>query len=618
MSIRSVGNRETRNLLALSFLVVAACSGGDTPQGPSGPPVVATITVSPATPALASLGATQQFTAVARDAAGTVISEQAFTWSSTSPAVATVHPSSGLATAVANGTTTVRATIGAVTGSAALQVAQVATSVEVSPTARTLLAAGLTHQFTVTARDALGNAVAGAAAQWRSSLPAIAAVGAGTGLVTAVAPGVAVIAARVGAAEDSASVTVRNGTLVDDLVLLTDFGSVTDNAYLTGGIFAVWWHPSVDRSSDAQVILDRLAGVRTASLQLGLNDPPNPAFGTYVNIYIHTPGPGNDNYPDGWGNGVGTDGNGLPYMTLPVGFHMDHSNHLHEGFHLFQYQHSSPGFEYAGDAAWFAEASANWFAAIGLPGQNTPFIAAATIPANPQQALWHGFNNHAPGDRLNWNRQVRQYGLNTLLYYLTEHTGLARADLVAGYNAGTTQSPQQYLFTQVPNLRSRFADWAAHNTAEMDYLSRPQWTAAQAEIVTYGEADDINPYVGEFTDAGTNGAWFEPAAALSPRGWSYNVIRIASSAAATYSFELDGSPAGSAGAPAHFEARVLTRRPGVDAIQAMTMQSAVAGALSVAAAADASEVFLIVAAVPAHFGGNQTYSYRVRIARTTP
>jgi hypothetical protein len=597
---------------------VAACAGTEAPNGPPEPPVVATITVSPSTAAVDALGATQQFTAIARDRDGAVIAGQVFSWSSTSPAVATVNATSGLATAVANGSTTVRATSGTVSGSAALEVGQVVATIQVSPAVRTFLAAGEAQQFTATARDSRGNVVEGAAVEWVSSLPAVASVAAGTGLVTAVAAGTAVITARVGAAEGTATVTVRNGTLVGSLVLLTDFGSVTENAYLVGGIFAVWWHPSVDRTSDAQVILDRLAGVRTAALQLGLNDPPNLAFGTYVNVYIHTPGPGNDNYPDDWGNGVGTDGNGLPYMTLPAGFHMDHSNNLHEGFHIFQYASSSPGFAYAGDAVWFIEASANWFAAIGLPGENAPFIAASTIPANPQQALWHGFTNHAPGDRLNWNRQVRQYGLNTWLYYLTEHTGLARTDLVAGFNVGTTQSPQEYLFTRVPNLRSRFADWAAHNTAEMDYLSRAQWAATQAEMATYGEADDINPYVAEYADAGTNGAWFQPPAALTPRGWSYNVIRIATATAATYSFELDGSPAGSAGAPAHFEARVLTRRPGGDVIQAMPMTNAQDGSVSVDIPADAREVFLIVAAVPAHFGGNQTYPYMVRIERTTP
>ena len=335
-----------------------------------------------------------------------------------------------------------------------------------------------------------------------------------------------------------------------------------------------------------------------------------------MNVYIHVPGDVRDNYPDGWANGVGRDSDGLPFLTLPSNFHLDLSNTRHEGFHFFQFSATSPGFEYAGDAAWFSEASANWFAAVGMPGDLVPFVAAATVPANPQQALWHAFNNAAPGDRANWNRQVRQYGLNTWLHYLTTRGVLSPSAVVEGFYAGTTQNPQEYMLGRVPALRAHFADWAAHNTAQMDYLSRAQWARAQQEMIAVGEADDVNSYVGQFLDAGPIDVWFEPPAALTTRGWSYNVIRIANSAAATYQFDLDGAASGTDGAPAQFEARVLVRGSGGDEIRAVPMQNAQDGTLTLAVAADAGEVFFIVAAVPAHFRGNQRYPYRVRIQRS--
>ncbi|MCX8089045.1 MAG: Ig-like domain-containing protein, partial [Meiothermus ruber] len=72
-------------VLLLAALFLAACGGG-------GAPSISTIEVSPAT-ASKQVGQTQQFTAVAKDAGGNVISGVTFTWSSSDTAVATVNNS---------------------------------------------------------------------------------------------------------------------------------------------------------------------------------------------------------------------------------------------------------------------------------------------------------------------------------------------------------------------------------------------------------------------------------------------------------------------------------------------------------------------------------------------
>jgi hypothetical protein len=100
-------------VLLLAALFLAACGGG-------GAPSISTIEVSPAT-ASKQVGQTQQFTAVAKDAGGNVISGVTFTWSSSDTAVATVN-NSGLATAVAAGTATITATAGGKSGSATFTV----------------------------------------------------------------------------------------------------------------------------------------------------------------------------------------------------------------------------------------------------------------------------------------------------------------------------------------------------------------------------------------------------------------------------------------------------------------------------------------------------------------
>lgn len=84
-------------------------------------PQVNTVEVSPLSATLTNVGATQQFTATARDAANTTMTGQTFTWSSSNTAVATVS-NSGMATAAANGTTTITASTGGKQATAALTV----------------------------------------------------------------------------------------------------------------------------------------------------------------------------------------------------------------------------------------------------------------------------------------------------------------------------------------------------------------------------------------------------------------------------------------------------------------------------------------------------------------
>ena len=118
-----------RRLLAFGTLFLSvACGGEKDPAGPSDR-VVASIAVSPTQRTLSAIGTTQQFTAAAKDASGVTISGKTFSWSSSEPSVATVAATSGLATAVENGTTTITATTDGISGSTALEVEQSATKI---------------------------------------------------------------------------------------------------------------------------------------------------------------------------------------------------------------------------------------------------------------------------------------------------------------------------------------------------------------------------------------------------------------------------------------------------------------------------------------------------------
>lgn len=105
----------------LLALMLTACGGGGSSSGSSGggggAPTVASISVSPASASIA-VGATEQFTATAKDSSGNTISGVTFTWSSSSTGIATIS-TSGLATGVAPGSTNITASASGVTSPAA-------------------------------------------------------------------------------------------------------------------------------------------------------------------------------------------------------------------------------------------------------------------------------------------------------------------------------------------------------------------------------------------------------------------------------------------------------------------------------------------------------------------
>ena len=168
---------------------------------------VKTVTVSPPT-ATVALGQTVQLTATLRDASGNVLTGRTVTWSSSNLAVATVS-ASGLVTAGAVASqATITATSEGQSGTATVTVVSNApvASVTVTP-ATASVAVGQTVRLTATLRDANGNVLSGRTVLWTSDNAVVATVD-GTGLVTGVSAGPAVITATSEGKSGSASVTV--------------------------------------------------------------------------------------------------------------------------------------------------------------------------------------------------------------------------------------------------------------------------------------------------------------------------------------------------------------------------------------------------------------------------
>ena len=147
---------------------------------------------------LTSVGQSLKLDALVYDIDGVAIPDAPVAWSSSHPEVAAVD-TTGLVSAVDNGTTLVTATSGGITTFATIHVViegtvppppppPVAARIEISPPSATLTEMGETLQLTATVYDTNDEIIAGAPVVWSSSDPAVATVDA-DGLATAVSNG---------------------------------------------------------------------------------------------------------------------------------------------------------------------------------------------------------------------------------------------------------------------------------------------------------------------------------------------------------------------------------------------------------------------------------------------
>ena len=256
--------RSARVTLALvGTCVIGAC------ENPTPPPIPTTIVVSPLTATLESLGETVQLAAAVHDEHGKVMSDVPVTWTTDAPGVATVS-SAGLVTASGNGTTTVEARTGAVSGTATVTVEQRPAEVEVAPAADTLVALEDTARLRAVARDANGHPIEEAGFTWSSGDQSVATVG-DNGVVTAVGNGTVTVEARTGQVPGTAEVTVEQRAAVvevappvDTLVALGDTVRLTAvaedaNGHSIEGVEFTW----SSRDDGTVAIVDR-SGLVTA------------------------------------------------------------------------------------------------------------------------------------------------------------------------------------------------------------------------------------------------------------------------------------------------------------------------------------------------------------------
>ena len=170
------------------------------------PATTATVRISPPIVTMYQ-GKTFQFVAAALDSAGNTLTGRTFAWRSSNTAAAPIT-SAGVVTGNALGQYDILATADNVTATAMVNIIPMpVASITVTP-AQSLKIVGQTVQMTATLRDSTGALVTGRPLTWSSSNTAVATVTAGSGIVTAVAPGTANILARADGVVGSAAITV--------------------------------------------------------------------------------------------------------------------------------------------------------------------------------------------------------------------------------------------------------------------------------------------------------------------------------------------------------------------------------------------------------------------------
>ena len=132
------------------------------------------------------------------------------------------------------------------------------------------------------------------------------------------------------------------------------------------------------------------------------------------------------------------------------------------------------------------------------------------------------------------------------------------------------------------------------------------------------DPNNLHPYACSYDNPQQVKGWIYPPEAFKPRGWAYNVIRVQNCSSGTYSFELKGDLAGSEGAVSHFEGRIVVGSETQKLYTKINMIDATSGQSTVRVANNCSELFLVIASVPEHFSGTQTYGYQAKIEIDLP
>jgi len=250
---------ESNGITANSDLTVTIPAGATGTASGS----IASLAIIPSTQSVASPSQTSQFLAIGTTSTGATLNlTSQVTWGSSSPQIATIGPSTGLATAVGQGTTTITAIYNTTGGTVVASTATFTvtggtsekyTAVSVIPGTQALSASGQTGQFialgTSGTTGLATDVTSSAQIRWSSSIPSIASISA-SGLVTGLSVGTTTVTAELtntdgSVVSNTATVNVSATAAPEPLLSLTiipatvTVGNLQDTAqFLAIGTFS--------------------------------------------------------------------------------------------------------------------------------------------------------------------------------------------------------------------------------------------------------------------------------------------------------------------------------------------------------------------------------------------
>jgi hypothetical protein len=398
--------------------------------------------------------------------------------------------------------------------------------------------------------------------------------------------------------------------------------------------FCVWWDKRFDHAENSADTLKWAEKVFGMCVDNGMRTPVGSSE-YYINIYLHhlsRDGGGDDVLPEDFGQGVGTE-YGMPFYSAPYpkdrivpNPKKPYGDLIHEVFHICQYNRRNYSYEVP-TSAWYIEATASWIQFKLLPYDDViypdwyqGFYAAETLNMQPQLSMWGGISE-IDGTWKSWSYGVHRYGMHIMLTYLDRIGYLSDRYIYESFNSDVSSGkPQRDIYDMVFNFTEVYRKFAL-NMVSLDFLTPKErdgfkqlsnwWDENIERLDGTGDfKNDFNRYVAVLKDSGTQG-YISPAE--KNQAWSWTVIKIENTAAASYEIKFDGDLVGNNGTKSDFYVGTFMEGVAQRYGEIPLNNQKGSGAVSVPKNTTA---YVVVVNTPYSFEGSEAFNYKIKIERT--